>query len=32
MFIDAWAYIPMFILLTAYSTAGRELRIQRSNS
>jgi hypothetical protein len=32
MFIDACAYIPMFILLTAYSTAGQKLRVQRSNS
>jgi hypothetical protein len=33
MFIDACAYIPMFILLMAYSTAGRpKLRIQWSNS
>jgi hypothetical protein len=32
MFIDACAYIPMFILVMAYSTAGRKLRIQRSNS
>jgi hypothetical protein len=24
MFIDACAYIPMFILLTSYSTAGAE--------
>jgi hypothetical protein len=32
MFIDACAYIPMFILLTAYSTAGLKLRVQRSNS
>jgi hypothetical protein len=33
MFIDACAYILMFILLTAYSTAGRpKLRVQRSKS
>jgi hypothetical protein len=32
MFIDACAYITMFILLTAYSTARRKLRVQRSNS
>jgi hypothetical protein len=30
--IDDCAYISMFILLTAYSTAGRNLRVQRSNS
>jgi hypothetical protein len=32
MFIDACAYIPMFILLTAYSMARRKLYVQRSNS
>jgi hypothetical protein len=32
MFIDACIYISMFILLTAYSMAGRKLRVQRSNS
>jgi hypothetical protein len=32
VFIDACAYIPMFILLTTYSTTGRKLCIQRSNS
>jgi hypothetical protein len=32
LLIDACAYITMFILLTAYSTAGQKLRIQRSNS
>jgi hypothetical protein len=32
MFIDACAYIPMLILLTAYFTAAQKLRVQRSNS
>jgi hypothetical protein len=33
MFVDACAYILMFILLTAYSTAGQlKLFVQRSNS
>jgi hypothetical protein len=32
MFIDACAYILMFILLTVYSTVGWKLRVQRSNS
>jgi hypothetical protein len=32
MFIDACAYVPMFILLTAYTTAGWKLRVYRSNS
>jgi hypothetical protein len=30
--VNTCAYISMFILLTAYSTAGRKLRIQRLNS
>jgi hypothetical protein len=32
MFVDACAYILMFILLMASSTVGRKLRVQMSNS